>query len=171
MRTTKQLLGRAGERFLLFGQLGYSKEGKLCLEDSDGRVELDLSQLVSPILPPNHVESDSYPQDIPSEGFFTDGCFALIEGDYTEDETLVVIAIGHPPCETREIARSIYGHIDFLGQGATTPAEDVSHLRSASMEQLLTPYAERNYGSYGTRIPRSYVPLPFGRTSRSTSDL
>lgn len=44
-------------------------------------------------------------KDIPSEGFFTEGCFALIEGDYTEEETLIVIAIGHPPCERREISR------------------------------------------------------------------
>ncbi|PAV20866.1 epsilon DNA polymerase [Pyrrhoderma noxium] len=107
LRSTKQLLGRAGERFLLFGLLGYSKEGRLCLEDTDGKVELDFSQL-----------------DIPSEGFFTEGCFALVEGDYTEEETLTVIAIGHPPCERREVARSIYGHIDFLGKGASTPAED-----------------------------------------------
>ena len=64
-------------------------------------------------------------QDQPSEGLFTEGCFALIEGDYTDDATLQVIAIGHPPCESREAARSIYGHIDFLGKGATTLAEDV----------------------------------------------
>jgi DNA polymerase epsilon subunit 2 len=48
-----------------------------------------------------------------------------VEGDYTEDTTFVVIAIGHPPCESRETARSIYGHIDFLGKGATTLLEDV----------------------------------------------
>lgn len=46
LRSTKQLLGRAGERFLLFGMLSHSKEGKLCLEDEDGPVELDFSQLV-----------------------------------------------------------------------------------------------------------------------------
>ena len=46
LRTTKQLLGRAGERFLLFGLLCYSKEGKLCLEDTEGKVELNFSQLV-----------------------------------------------------------------------------------------------------------------------------
>ena len=49
----------------------------------------------------------------------------MIEGDYTEDETFVVIAVGHPPCESREAAHAIYGHVDFLGKGATTPAEDV----------------------------------------------
>ncbi|KAI0034454.1 DNA polymerase epsilon subunit B [Vararia minispora EC-137] len=107
IRSTKQLLGRAGERFLLFGMLAHSKEGRLCLEDQDGIVELDFSQL-----------------DQPSEGLFTEGAFVLVEGDYTEDETFVVIAIGHPPCESRETARAIYGHVDFLGKGATTPLED-----------------------------------------------
>lgn len=89
-------------------------------------------------------------QSQPSEGLFTEGCFALIEGDYTEDATFVVIAIGHPPCERRETARysmvytsnlprlikvdsrSIYGHIDFLGQGATTLQEDVSRFKKKS---------------------------------------
>ena len=49
-----------------------------------------------------------------------------MEGDYTEEATLLVIAIGHPPCENREAARSIFGHVDFLGKGATTLLEDVS---------------------------------------------
>ncbi|EIW62011.1 epsilon DNA polymerase [Trametes versicolor FP-101664 SS1] len=107
LRSTKQLLGRAGDRFLLFGMLTHSKEGKLCLEDPDGLVELDFTQL-----------------EQPSEGLFTEGCLALVEGDYTEDGTLLVIAIGHPPCESREAARSIFGHVDFLGKGATTLLED-----------------------------------------------
>ncbi|EJD01129.1 epsilon DNA polymerase [Fomitiporia mediterranea MF3/22] len=117
LRSTKQLLGRAGERFLLFGLLGYSKEGKLCLEDTEGKVELDFSQL-----------------DIPSEGFFTEGCFALVEGDYTEEETLTVIAIGHPPCERREVSRSIFGHVDFLGKGSSTPLEDMEIEQRVSRE-------------------------------------
>ncbi|EAU84870.2 epsilon DNA polymerase [Coprinopsis cinerea okayama7 len=107
LRSTKQLLGRAGERFLLLGLLAHNKEGKVCLEDSDGRVELDFSRL-----------------DEPGDGFFTDGCFALVEGEYTEEGTLEIIAIGQPPCEPRETSRSIYGHIDFLGKGATSLLED-----------------------------------------------
>ncbi|KAH9899927.1 epsilon DNA polymerase [Cubamyces lactineus] len=117
LRSTKQLLGRAGERFLLFGMLTHSKEGKLCLEDQDGMVELDFSQL-----------------DQPSEGLFTEGCLALVEGDYTEDATLLVIAIGHPPCESREAARSIFGHIDFLGKGATTLLEDKQFAQRVQIE-------------------------------------
>jgi|ERR1700692_4328948 DNA polymerase epsilon subunit 2 len=55
LKSTKQLLGRAGERFLLLGMLAHNKEGKLCVEDADGSVELDLSKLVSgnsPLRPP-----------------------------------------------------------------------------------------------------------------------
>ena len=46
IRSTKQLLGRADQRFLLFGMLAHTKEGNICLEDQDGFVELDFSQLV-----------------------------------------------------------------------------------------------------------------------------
>lgn len=65
-----------------------------------------------------------------------------MEGEYTEDGILEVVAMGQPPCEDRETARyvrlllsscfltftrSIYGHIDFLGQGSTSLLEDVCH--------------------------------------------
>lgn len=49
-----------------------------------------------------------------------------MEGEYTEEGALEIIAIGQPPCETRETARSIYGHIDFMGVGASSLAEDAN---------------------------------------------
>ncbi|KAF8592440.1 epsilon DNA polymerase [Ramaria rubella] len=107
LSSTKDLLGRAGIDFLLLGMLAHNQEGNLCLEDLDGRVALDLS---------NGAHT--------SEGFFTEGCFALVEGTYTDEEQLIVNAIGHPPCERRAETRDIYGHIDFLGKGATTVLED-----------------------------------------------
>ncbi|KAF8663414.1 hypothetical protein AX16_000986 [Volvariella volvacea WC 439] len=107
LRSTKQLLGRPGERFLLLGMLAHNQEGKICLEDADGSVVLDFSKL-----------------DEPGDGLFTEGCFALVEGEYTNEATLEIIAIGQPPCEPREVARSIYGHIDFLGKGSTSLMED-----------------------------------------------
>ncbi|KAG8827357.1 DNA-directed DNA polymerase epsilon, subunit B [Serendipita sp. 401] len=106
LTSTKNLLGRAGGRFLLFGMLTRSPEGRLCLEDLDGIVPLNISNTG------------------PSEGLFTEGCFVLVEGDYNDDGVLDVIAIGHPPSERRATARSIYGHIDFLGKGATTVLQD-----------------------------------------------
>ncbi|KIJ70051.1 hypothetical protein HYDPIDRAFT_104735 [Hydnomerulius pinastri MD-312] len=117
LKSTKQLLGRAGERFLLLGMLAHNMEGKLCLEDTDGSVELDLSKL-----------------DEPGEGLYTEGCIALVEGEYTEEGTLEVVAMGQPPCEDRETARSIYGHIDFLGKGSTTLLEDSNFARRVREE-------------------------------------
>ncbi|TFL05869.1 epsilon DNA polymerase [Pterulicium gracile] len=110
LRSTKQLLGRFGERFLLLGMLRTTKEGNLCIEDADGTVVLDFGKL-----------------DEPGDGLFTEGSFALVEGLYTEDSTLEIIAIGQPPCEPRDISRSIYGHIDFLGKGSTSLLEDAQH--------------------------------------------
>ena len=106
IRSTKQLLGRADQRFLLFGMLAHTKEGNICLEDQDGFVELDFSQLVG--IGANFITLIFLIvciQDQPSEGFFTEGAFVLVEGDYTEDQTFTVIAIGHPPCESRQTAR------------------------------------------------------------------
>ncbi|KAF5390524.1 hypothetical protein D9757_002702 [Collybiopsis confluens] len=107
LRSTKQLLGRVGERFLLLGMLVRSKEGKICLEDGDGSVDLDFSRL-----------------DEPGDGLFTEGCFALVEGEYTDESRLEIVAIGQPPCESRQTARSIYGHIDFLGKASTSLLDD-----------------------------------------------
>ncbi|KEP55739.1 DNA polymerase epsilon subunit B [Rhizoctonia solani 123E] len=106
LTTTKNLLGRAGDAFMLFGMLAHSPDGKLVLEDLEGRVELDIRTTG------------------PCEGIFTEGSMVLCEGIYTDEETLSVEAIGHPPSEKREVARSIFGHVDFLGKGATTLVEE-----------------------------------------------
>lgn len=47
LTSTQNLLGRAGQLFLLFGMLSRNPEGKLTLEDSDGRVVLDMEDAVS----------------------------------------------------------------------------------------------------------------------------
>ena len=39
---------------------------------------------------------------------FTEGCMVLIEGEYTIEETVRVLAMGHPPSEKRDIARWIF---------------------------------------------------------------
>ncbi len=46
-----------------------------------------------------------FTQDEPGDGLFTEGCYALVEGEYTEDACLEIIAIGQPPCEPRSTAR------------------------------------------------------------------
>ncbi|KAJ7665519.1 DNA polymerase epsilon, subunit B [Mycena rosella] len=131
-RERLQLLGRAGDRFLLLGMLAHSKEGRLCIEDADGSVELDFSKL-----------------DEPGDGLFTEGSFALVEGEYTEDGNLEIIAIGQPPCEPeKQPGKSIYGHIDFLGKGSTSLLED-SQLSVRVREEL----SDLNSSSFPITLP------------------
>lgn len=87
LTSTTNLLGRRGQRFLLFGMLCTSSDGRYALEDADGMVGLDMQDA------------------IPGEGIFTEGSMILVEGEYTEEERIRVFALGHPPSEPRESAR------------------------------------------------------------------
>lgn len=87
LTSIKNLLGRQGGHFLLFGMITRTEDGSLSLEDLDAQVELDLSQAV------------------PASGMFTEGCFALVDGLYTKDSIFKVREIGHPPSEKREVSR------------------------------------------------------------------
>ena len=82
------------------------EDGAFALEDLDAQIVLDISEAS------------------PASGMFTEGCFALVDGQYTLDSIFKVSEIGHPPSETRAISRSIYGHVDFLGTGALTLSEE-----------------------------------------------
>ncbi|CED83236.1 epsilon dna polymerase [Phaffia rhodozyma] len=106
LNSIKNLLGRPNQRFLLLGILGRTIEGELCLEDGDGKVTLDMDEAT------------------PGEGLFTEGCVVLVEGEYTDEERMRVIEMGHPPSEKRAVARSLYGHVDFLGVGATSQKDE-----------------------------------------------
>lgn len=90
--------------------LSTSHDGRYVLEDADGSVGLDLDEA------------------IPGEGIFTEGAIILVEGEYTDEERIRVLAIGHPPSETRKQARQIYSHVDFLGTG-TVSLKDEQALR------------------------------------------
>ncbi|EPQ28615.1 uncharacterized protein PFL1_03918 [Pseudozyma flocculosa PF-1] len=106
LTSTKNLLGRQGQRFLLFGMLSTSHDGRYVLEDADGSVGLDLQDA------------------IPGEGIFTEGAMILVEGEYTDEERIKVFALGHPPSETRKQARQLYAHIDMLGIGAISSRDE-----------------------------------------------
>jgi DNA polymerase epsilon subunit 2 len=93
LTSIKNLLGRPNQRFLLFGMLSRNNLNELCLEDGDGRVVLDMTDAT------------------PGEGLFTEGCLVLIEGEYTDEETMRVIEMGHPPSEKRAVARYALHHI------------------------------------------------------------
>ncbi|EOR00931.1 DNA polymerase epsilon subunit B [Wallemia ichthyophaga EXF-994] len=100
--STKNLLGRHNHRFMLFGMLSQTTDGRHALQDPDGVVVLDLSDAV------------------PGEGLFTEGSFVLVDGVYellTDEPIFKTYGIGHPPSEKRSSSQDVHGHIDFLGLG------------------------------------------------------
>lgn len=107
----KNLLGRRNQHFLLFGLLTRSPAGVLSLADPDASIPLDLSDAIS------------------AGGIFAPGIFVLVDGKYTDRETFKVHTIVLPPSERREISKSVYGHVDFLGareasvKGGIVPVE------------------------------------------------
>ncbi|KAI7830646.1 DNA polymerase alpha/epsilon subunit B-domain-containing protein [Gamsiella multidivaricata] len=102
----KALKGRCGERFLMFGMLVQMGDGKFCLEDADDRIELVLDNSKN------------------SAGLFTENCFVLVEGLYTDDNVILVDTIGLPPPELREETKKVFGNIDFLGAPKEMRSED-----------------------------------------------
>lgn len=95
----KNLLGRQGGHFMLFGYLTIGPDGDYYLEDPDDRIKLDLSRAQS------------------GGGWFVPGCFVLLDGTYTRDEVFRVDVVGQPPAETRRETAASYGGSDFLGLG------------------------------------------------------
>ncbi|KAG0149090.1 hypothetical protein CROQUDRAFT_40505 [Cronartium quercuum f. sp. fusiforme G11] len=120
LTSTNNMLGRAGQRFLLFGMLSRMQDYSYCLEDLDGRVKLDLSNAASTL------------SFTPAEGLFTEGCFVLMEGEYQSDETFKVLEIGHPPSEQRDVSRKLFAHVDFTGAGALSLHEEGKLVKAES---------------------------------------
>ncbi|KAG0027319.1 DNA polymerase epsilon subunit 2 [Podila clonocystis] len=114
----KALKGRCGERFLMFGMLVQMSGGKYCLEDADDRVELVL----------DHSQN--------SAGLFTENCFVLVEGQYTDDNVIIAETIGLPPPELREETKKVFGNIDFLGAPREMRSEEQLRVISEEYEDI-----------------------------------
>ncbi|GAA6062035.1 hypothetical protein JCM10212_005468 [Sporobolomyces blumeae] len=112
LTTIKNLLGRQGGHFLIFGLLTRMEDGEFYLEDLDDKVKLDLSEAT------------------PESGLFTEGSFVLVDGDYTHDSIFKVQEMGHPPSERRDEAMKIHGHHDFLGIGALSATEEADLIQA-----------------------------------------
>ena len=134
------MLGRAGTRFLVFGMLSRTPEGSFCLEDPDDRVVLDTAEAT------------------PAVGLFTEGAFVMVDGLYQADGTFRVSEIAHPPPEARPTARSIYGHIDFLGIGALTLSDEVRERQVKALTGQ-AKYREIEQRHHGTLVVISDVYL------------
>lgn len=106
----KNMLGRDGAKFILFGLISKNINGDYILEDSSDHIELNLSQAYK------------------TEGsFYCLGMFVVVEGIYSasggsmaNDGNVIsgcfhVSNIGQPPVERREISMENYGNLDFMG--------------------------------------------------------
>ncbi|KAJ1502839.1 DNA-directed DNA polymerase epsilon, subunit B, partial [Coelomomyces lativittatus] len=89
--------GRANDSFVLFGMLCKYEDEKLYLEDPTGHVEIDISKAAR------------------SRGLFTETCFVVLDGIYTEDKKFIVKAMAMPPAEPRIGTIEVFGQLDFLG--------------------------------------------------------
>ncbi|GAA5982326.1 hypothetical protein JCM5350_006145 [Sporobolomyces pararoseus] len=122
LTTIKNLLGRQGGHFLIFGLLTRMEDGEFYLEDLDDKVKLDLSEAT------------------PESGLFTEGSFVLIDGDYTHDSIFKVAEMGHPPSERRDQAMKIHGHHDLLGVGALSATEEADLIQAEQSPNHATSF-------------------------------
>lgn len=102
LRKIESLLSMASlNEIVVLGMISKLTEMKFFLEDPTGSVPLDLS----------NVQYHS--------GFFCEGCFVLVEGDYT-DGTLKATGIGFPPVESAESSRAYFGSLNTWGGRSKT---------------------------------------------------
>lgn len=106
----KNVLGRDGNKFRLFGLLSKNINGNLVLEDSSDNIELNVTR------------AEKF-----KGSFFCPGMFVIVDGIYlasggsrNNDADVIsgcfhVSVISQPVAETRESALDAYGHLDFMG--------------------------------------------------------
>lgn len=99
----KNIIGKNGQDFIIFGLLSKNFQGNYVIEDSSDSIELNFDQAQK-----TH------------DAFYTLGMFLTVEGiysqynDHSNNGIFHVVNIGHPPAEKREQSLETYGQIDFL---------------------------------------------------------
>ncbi|ODQ65505.1 hypothetical protein NADFUDRAFT_5169, partial [Nadsonia fulvescens var. elongata DSM 6958] len=146
----KNLLGRHGKPFLLFGLLTLGLNGNVWLQDPSGKIELDITSQV--------VETTT-------GAYFTAGCLILCEGTYIsrpglDNDLFRVTSIGQPPSEARERGREAYGYLDFYGlhstpetiSGSTSAMTAASNLTLPSTLTRIDKKLERDLVNHEERL-------------------
>mmetsp|Transcript_2177 Transcript_2177/g.5020 ORF Transcript_2177/g.5020 Transcript_2177/m.5020 type:complete len:555 (-) Transcript_2177:60-1724(-) len=94
----------------VLGMITRSSDGKLCLEDLNGKVELDLKNArVGP-------------------GLIMEGSIVLVEGELSEG-VLVAESIMAPPVEDRADSLAAHGNLDFVRGGDPLPESTIENMR------------------------------------------
>lgn len=99
----KNIIGKNGSSFILFGLLLKNIQGNFILEDASDSIELNFDQAEK-----SH------------DAFYNEGMFLIIEGIYsqynenTNNGIFHVVNIGHPTVEKRDVSMEHYGNLDFL---------------------------------------------------------
>lgn len=118
----KNLLGRHGRQFLIFGLLTKDVEGNYRLQDASDGIELDLSK--------------AYPDE---NFFYFEGCLLICDGIYVNfggRSKFVVNLIYHPKAEQKEDFFKNFGLLDFKSE----------HL------DLVNPKLYQDYQNYKQRL-------------------
>ncbi|OLY79543.1 DNA polymerase epsilon subunit 2 [Smittium mucronatum] len=98
--SVSSLKGREDQDFVIFGMLSQIEEGVYCIEDKEGRIRLDLSEISI--------------SDVENTGIITLNSFVLVEG-HLIDETFVVNSLSQPPPEKISISKAAFQGVDFFG--------------------------------------------------------
>lgn len=117
----KNLLGRHGQRFVLFGLLTLNSVGLWQLQDDTDAIVLVLSQCI-----------------FPTNCFITPGNYVVCDGIYSNTGKFYVSSITAPPPEKREKSLDALGNIDFNG----------IYMKGGSVDPVLKrrlPLIERSY--------------------------
>lgn len=106
----KNVLGRDGQKFTLFGLLSKNANGNYILEDSSDHIELNINQ------------AHKTPGSFYSTGMMliAEGIYSASGGSMSNDANVIsgcfhVSYLQHPQAERREASMDAYGNLDFLG--------------------------------------------------------
>eukprot|EP00833_Pecoramyces_ruminatium_P016690 jgi/Orpsp1_1/1190722/evm.model.d7180000080758.1 len=104
----KSLLGSPHKGYLLFGMLTKMQDGKYHLEDPDAHIELEFTDNMQI-----------------STGLFTEDCFVLAYGEYTDDLVFRITDMVMPTFEKRENTINTYKQIDYTNEFQIIESENV----------------------------------------------
>lgn len=130
----KNVLGRDGQKFTLFGLLSKNVNGNYILEDSSDYIELSIKQ------------ARKTPGSFYSTGMLliAEGIYSASGGSMSNDANVIsgcfhVSYLQHPQAERREASLDAYGHLDYLG----VHSDPFTLARSSAMVKIDRPLRKR----------------------------